>query len=79
MYDELAAKRQRLLKKAYGLLKESQECIFNAMVEEIDGTEVLSMELWTDKMSEILEDLVDYTNEVIDEEAIADEFLYGRM
>ena len=79
MHDELAAKRQRLLKKAYGLLKESQACIFNAMVEEIDGTEVLSMELWTNKMSEILEDLVDYTNEVIDEEAIADEFLYGRM
>ena len=79
MYDELAAKRQRLLKKAYELLKESQECIFGAMYDETDGAEVLSMELWTDKMSEILEDLVNYANEVVDEIKIADEFLYGRM
>ena len=79
MYDEIAAKRQRLLKKAYEYLKESQEHLYDAMYDETDGAEMLSMEHWADMMSEILDDLVSYANDYVDEAEIADDFLYGRM
>ena len=79
MFNEIAAKRQRLLKKAYEYLKESQECIYDAMYDETDGAEMLSMELWTDRMSEILDDLVSYANDAVDDAELAEAFLYGRM
>lgn len=77
MYDEFAAKRQRLLKKAYGLLKESQECIYDALYDEVDQVYSLSMEHWAEQIGEVLEGLDPIVSEPEDEAEIADEFLYG--
>ena len=77
MFDEFAAKRQRLLKKAYVLLKESQECIYDALYDEVDQVYSLSMEQWAEQIGEVLEGLAPIVCEPEDEAEIADEFLYG--
>lgn len=78
MYNEVADKRHRLLKQAFEYLQQSQELLYDAMYDEADGSVMLSMELWTGKMSEILDDLVSYTNDPEDDESIANDFLYSR-